>query len=327
MEKENVNNVTFLIDKLADASLNEILFTKRKEKLKSSGYKVGKAAVNKSTTASRARKVTKKMDNAIELKIKRIEKEMHAKFRILNEKNDFLERRIVTLEQEKHVLKNTNLELMKRIHQSSKAEVRDVLEELTQLRESFADQKQELLNLQTSIQFPKVRLEPEQENELKTRIKSKKTSSSSKLTTDQTDKISEKTLQFASNEQGVELFARMQVLEDQTISLRKQMLHVVNMSNGASENIHTNIAKECGSMGSKSEERLQTLKLRLKELERAVAAGRKVTSEALSDQKLALLFLYRHSNITSKANMSDREVETVFGKLGGAGALNVDNLW
>jgi len=89
----NPNNVTFLIDQLADASLCDIHVTKKRTAAKGKAVRT----VDRSTIASRTRKIPKNEEADTNNRIKRLELDMNNKFRILQDKYDKLEANLVSM--------------------------------------------------------------------------------------------------------------------------------------------------------------------------------------------------------------------------------------
>lgn len=325
----NPNNVTFLIDQMQDASLCDIHVSKKKGAAGRARSSSVVRTVDRSTIASRTRKIPKGEETDMANKLKRLEKDMNNKFRILQDKHDKLEARTAVLERksqgienQKNELKAANLELMKRIHQTAKADVGGVAEQQQALQEQLGRQQQEIESLRRMQTEP---IRQVKHTWIKPVLKSVKAADKENHTHSKPHIAEVQTsVQHAAHHADGPLEARVQALEtlnEDVQALHKQVHCYLNyhMSSSAETDNHGRPAGASGAADA-----LHQLKKRVQQTERAIQASTKCTNEALLDQKMALLFLYRHSNISHKANMSEREVDTVFGRLGD---LQTDNLW
>jgi len=337
----NPNNVTFLIDQLQDASLCDIHVTKKRPAL---SREKGTAArsVDRSTIASRTRKIPKNEETDVSNRLKRLELEMNNKFRILQDKHDkleekhaLLERKAQGIEEQKSELKAANLELMKRIHQTAKADVSSVLELQQTLQEQLGKQQGEIDSLHRQLaegprQVKHTWIKPAMKPAT---ASDKENSGRGKQHAAESESSRSPTKQAMHMHPDIDILSRrvqaLETLDADVRSLHKQVHSYLNYHMSMSSKEETSHSHgPTGSLNpasaSASADVLHLLKKRLREAERAIQASNKCTNDALSDQKMAILFLYRHSNISNKANMSEREVDTVFGRLGD---LHVDNLW
>ena len=379
MEKKTNMNVTFLMDEIADASLQDLhVGTKKakttRRKVAGGGGHSSPTRLDKSTVASRTRKVTKSEEANLDQKIKKLEIEMHNRFRLLQDRMELrmsgVEKRAEKCEEYCEKLKLANMELLKRVHQTNKSEIRTIQETLHSVKESTSKQQEEMANLAQIVYVRGV----EERERSKSPPRSPPRSRSLKQISAPTvasigHRSPERKRADAAKSASAVLDGRLSSVEQRLIGLEKDILLSVRPShkhdlpahtheptklelqlqneyarerNERERDIHArteelSVLNNVVQSTRNSETLLTSIKKRLKECERTIAAQTKYTSDALSDQKTALLFLYRTSNIAVKSNMSDKEVWSVFGRLGvenrgvesreGGEGVNENDLW
>ena len=274
------NDLTCLLD------ANILAHNGQTKKGKKSTKILAKCA-EKSTIASRNNKTEKTESSRLERRINRLEVEMHARFRSLEEKLtkrvENVEKRTSAIEAERIQNSKANSELLMRVHVTAKEETQRVQDALE--------------GLQIAV---------------------------TKNTSDQ-DKTSEIITKMKNNRLVTHAFeARLSKIEKRIDFIdTDDVAPAFRYKNSTKPKVYTGLGPASSSSPAPPAMPVPVpvpvqiidtneLERKVRACERAISASTKLTQEALSDQKAAVLFLYQQSNIVSKARMSSKEVSSIF---------------
>ena len=298
---------------LLETSLADLVVKKKGTKKSLKKSSLIPACANKSTTASRTRKVPSNHISGIERKFNKLEKEINSRFRLLEEKLTTrvvnMEKRMSAIEEERANRTNANMELLKRVHAQAKEEVQSVqaaIENMQVAVTKSTEDHEKIANV----------MDKYKRNRLVTH------------NFEQRLQTAEKRLNGIDSDMSVPAFRYQLSMKPGADKKFDKMRENEVWKETTPPEQQLPPPPTVSVDGALPPEMLALLKKKIKDCERGIAASIKLTQASLDDQRAAILFLFKSSNIASKASMSDREVLSIFGKLGGLGGrTGLDDLW
>jgi len=311
MMSTNRNNLTVLLDK-------NILSQKKKKVSKAPPLK----CAEKSTAASRNNQTDKTDSSCLERRIIKMEKEMHARFRLLEERLtarvENVEKRASAIESDRVQNSQANSELLKRVHISAKEEIQGVQDALegmqTAVTKNTSDQDK------THEVISKMKNNRLVTHSFEARLKA----AEQRLDSIDIADGAVPPFRYKSSTKPVTDTGRSRSRSPPPTLPKRQLPPpppVVSTTAALVPPAEEELAATEAANAAAAE--IAVLKRKVRECEHVINTSVKLTQEALTDQKAAVLFLFRQSNIVTSANMNSEEVDAIFNTLGES--TNVNN--